>query len=229
MPTVMRRSPVLLATFLLMLPAPLAAQSIPSPFRFIETSHAIGLYAGQLMIDSGELDLGPRSAPIVGARYNLHFTGPLSGEVVVGVSSSERTIYAPAADSEENELLRVGDTDMLLLMAEGGLRFHFTGPRAWNGLAPYGLVTGGIVIDAAGADAREETLPAEQRFDFGPGFAAGVGLGTDFFLTERFSLRAEVRDHIWRLSYPGGISGSGQRESEWTNNIGLTLGGAIHF
>ena len=225
----MRRLSVLPALLLLLLPTILAAQSIPSPFRFIETSHSIGLYGGYLLPDAGSLDLGPKAAPIFGARYNLHFTGPLSGEVVVGISPGERSIYAPATGGAQGQLQHLGDTELMMMMAEGGLRFHFTGARAWNGLAPYGIVTGGIAIDASGLDELEEEIPAEQRFQFGPAFAAGIGLGTDFFLTERFSLRAEVRDHIWRLTHPGGLTESGQRETQWRNNIGLTLGGAIHF
>jgi hypothetical protein len=56
-----------------------------------------------------------------------------------------------------------------------------------------------------------------------------VALGSDFFIGSRFSIRAEVRDHLWSLSYPAGITSSGEQESEWTNNFALTLGGAIHF
>ncbi|MEX2583403.1 MAG: hypothetical protein WD766_09015, partial [Gemmatimonadota bacterium] len=126
-------------------------------------------------------------------------------------------------------LVSLGESDMSLVITEANLRFSLTGRRTWRGFAPFGLLGGGLAADIAGTDEIEAAVAPDQRFEFGPAFAGTVGLGSDFFLTERFSLRIEARDHLWRLTQPGGLTETGARENEWANNVGLTLGGAIHF
>jgi hypothetical protein len=207
----------------------LAAQTIQSPYRHVETSHSVSVFGGFLTTDAGRLDLGPRSARLLGARYSIRLTGPIAGEVTLAFGGSERTVYAPAVVDGEFMLDPLGDADVLMMLGEGGFRFHLTGPRTWHGLAPYGVGTVGLVTDLRRSDPREAAQLPEERFEFGPGFAAGIGLGSDLFLTERFSLRADVRDHLWRLTYPVGLSGTGERENEWRHNFGFTFGGSIHF
>jgi hypothetical protein len=207
----------------------LSAQSIPSSYRFIETRHEVGLYAGYLFIDPGELGQAPESGPMVGARYDIHFTGPLSGEVGLGLLPTNRQVKARSGTS--TTLVDLEETDALLLSAEAGLRFHLTGQRAWRGLAPYALATAGIVADLAGTGALERQIVEEERFTFGPTFAASAGLGSQFFLTDKVSLRVEARDNVWRLSYPDIYRPAGivEEDAEWAHNFGLTIGGAIHF
>jgi hypothetical protein len=220
---------VTLGAVLLLVPAMLAGQTIPSPYTFIETRHAPGLIVAKLITDPGSLDLGPQSALKIGGRYNYRFTGPLSGEVGLSFVPTRRNIYLRPSPEPEVELVALGETDMLLTIAEAGLRFDLPGARVWRGFMPYAVLTGGAAINLSGSDPVEEAIPAEQRFAFGPSFALGGALGTDFFLTERFSLRGEVRDHVWRITHPVGITGTGVRENEWLQNFALTLGGAFHF
>ncbi len=219
---------ILLATALGFMATPLRGQTIESPYRFVETRHSVGFFAGYIDIDPGRLDLAPRSAPIFGGRYDIRFTGPLSGEVGLSFAPSERTIYH-VGDEGDGELVPLAETSTLVGVFEAGLRFHLTGQRTWNNIAPYIVGTGGVVTDLTSNNKGEEVIPSDQFFRFGLGFAAGIGVGSDFFVSDRFSLRVEVRDHIWRLSYPGGISGTGSRETEWTHNFAPTLGGSYHF
>jgi hypothetical protein len=214
---------------LALLPVGLAAQNVPSPYRFLETRHSPGLFAGYLMTDPGDLNFGPHEAALFGARYGLHLTGPLTVEGSLGFSPTQRTLYARTATGSGDALANLGDVDALLLIADASLKLHVTGARAWRGLAPFGVISGGLAADLASADPRESALAEEQRFDFGPSFAASIGLGTDFFLTERLSLRAEARDYLWRFSYPAGLTETGDAETDWTNNYAVTLGAALHF
>lgn len=220
---------VTLALLLAAAPGALEAQAITSPYRFVETRHSAGIFAGYLQTAPGRYDLAPHSAPIFGARYGIRFTGPLSGDVGLGISPTQRTLITRAAAGADDPLLSLGETDMVAVLAEAGLRFHFTGPRTWHGIAPYAVATVGLGGSIRGSDPREEGIDEDARFRFGPTFAAGAGLGTDVFLTERFSVRAEVKDHIWRLSYPIGVTDSGTRENQWRNNFSFTLGGSVHF
>jgi hypothetical protein len=209
---------------------PLEAQQIRSPYRFIDETQSVGVYGGWLFTNPGRLGLGPQNAPILGVRYNARFTGPLSGEVAVSFAPSEREIVGADTVAGVIEAAPTGQlVPMNLLMAEGGLRFHLTGPRAWRGVAPYVLASGGLAVDLSGRTEDDLALPEPQQFRFGPSFAVGLGAGTDLFLTERLSLRLEARNHILRTQIPGGFQGTGRADTEWTNNFALTAGTSLHF
>lgn len=219
---------MLLLSFLgVALPAVANAQAISSPFRYIEARHSVGIYGGYLLTDTGELDLGPQSAPMFGVRYDVRFSGPLSGEVQVGYTRTTRNVYVPSAAGLENPPTLVGDRDMTVVSALGGIRFRFTGSRTWRGFAPFAVVTGGVFDDLIAPGGIDAQLQADQRFSFGPGFAAGIGLGSDVYLTDRLAIRLEARDHLWRLRFPDAFFEEGAEDGEWTHNFGLTIGGSF--
>lgn len=220
--------PLLLAAVLL--PKGALAQEIPSPFRYIEASQAAGAFAGYLQTQRGEYGIGPHSAPVLGLRYDIRFSGPLSGEVALGAISTQRTVVQRVIIEGDSATLRdLDDVNAFLLNAEAGLRFDVTGPRTWHGIAPYAVLTGGVYMDLAGSTELEESIEASQRVDLGPAFAASGGIGTSWFLGQSFSLRLDARDHVWRLTVPEGLTGTRQRESVWTHNVAVTIGGAFHF
>lgn len=220
-----------LALFALLAIVPVAAQgqTIPSSYEYIETRHSIGIFGGYLETDEGRLDLGPKPSPFGGIRYDLNLAGPLYGGIDVGVSPTTRTVYARTANVPNPPLAALGDANAVILMAEPFLRLQITGPRTWKGFAPYVLAFGGFATNLTPGTGREDVITDDQYFRFGPAFAAGAGLGTDFYVTERLSLRLDFRDKLWRLALPVGLTGSAERESEWTHNFALTLGSAIHF
>lgn len=218
----------------------LEAQQIPSPFRYIEETQSAGFFAGYLWTNPAEeptgdggivMELGPRSAPIFGARYNIRFGGPFTGEASLGFIPSERTVYArdTTAATQVPPVEEVGTTGMAILLAEAGVRFHLTGPRTWNGLAPFVVGTGGLVGDLSRTPAAEAGVPPEERFRFGPGFAVALGMGTDWFPTRRLSVRAEARNQLWRVTAPAGLRPEPRENTQWTHNIGVSLGAALHF
>ncbi|HEX2190324.1 MAG TPA: hypothetical protein VHG51_15560 [Longimicrobiaceae bacterium] len=219
----------------------LGAQSIPSSIRYIEPKQSFGVSLGYLFtnpaveINDTQVEFGPQSAPMVDLRYQIRLSGPLSGEVRAGFSPSKRRVYEPT--SEQNPALfvprEVGTQDMALVIGEAGLVFHLTGPRTWNGLAPFVAGTGGVVTDLnRGSDLEEDfNIPETALYDFGPGFAIGLGLGTDWFPTRRLSVRLEARDRFWQIETPQGLANlAGERDvSEWTHNFSVNLGAALHF
>lgn len=210
--------------------APLAAQQINSPYRYIEETQSVELFAGYLFAAAGDPDLGPQSAPLFGATYLIRFSGPISGLLSAGFAPSERTVLANVAGTGSTDpvvLAERGTADAPLLFAEAGLQFRITGARTWNGLAPYLVAAGGLVADL-GDDGGIE-VEDDERFDFGPSLAVRVGGGAEWFASQRLSLRAEARDHIWKISTPDGLLEPGKDDSRWTNNFVLTFGAAYHF
>lgn len=205
------------------------AQSIPSPFRFIEEKNAGSIFAGYLSTDRGTRDLGPHSGPIFGGTYAIHFGGPVYGEAALSGISSARTIFEPVSAGDSISLEEIGETSAFIMLVEAGLRLQLTGERAWRGLVPYLAATGGFATDLAGSPEEEEPLDASDRVEFGPTFTVRAAVGTDVFLTPRLTGRVEASDRIWAVVAPPGITGLNDDDSEWTNNLGLTLGLAYWF
>lgn len=217
----------------------LRAQTIPSPIRYVDPKQSAGISGGYLLtspaveINDEDIEFGPQSGPLVTARYQLRFGGPLSGEARVSFSPTKRKVYAPT-DEPDPELFvpeEVGETDVALLMGEAGLVFHLTGPRTWHGLAPFLAGTGGLAADLAGGSDLEEDIPTTARYEFGPSFALGLGAGTDWFPTRRMSVRLEARDHLWRIEAPSQIANLANANdiTRWTHNFSFSIGAALHF
>lgn len=204
----------------------LKAQSIPSPYRYLEEGQAVTLYGGYLDTDTGERDLGPQSAPVVGVRYNIRFAGPVSGELGTSFMPSRRAVRVRSATGDST-LSTLGEVDAPLLLAEAGLRFQITGPRSWRGFAPFLGATGGLITDLAGTSSVEEEVPEDQRVDFGPAFAVGLSAGTDWYLTRRLSVQLAGRGYLWRFGTPTGFTG--REENDWLRALGGSAGVAFHF
>jgi hypothetical protein len=219
---------LILLGVLSLLPTGLDAQEIRSPYRFIDESNSVGFTTGYFIGDPGSPGVGPHSSMMLGARYTTRLSGPLSGELNLSLVPTQREVIA--YDTIAGQLAPTGEMANLNLgFIEGGLRFHLTGARTWQGIAPFVVLTGGLANNLSGASARDLELPTEQRFRFGQAFTLGFGAGTDVFVADRVSLRLEARDHILRLRVPAGLTEGQRAESMWTNNFGLTLGAALHF
>jgi hypothetical protein len=225
----MRRAPFLifaLAPFLAAVPA-LRAQTVPSPYHYVEKAQSLGIHAGYVAVESGKYDTNPRSGPLIELRYEGRFAGPVSGIVVLGALPTNRPVYTRATGS--STAVRLADASSLLASAEAGLRLSITGPRTWHRLQPSVAATAGFVADLSGRTAEEKQLPGDQLVRLGPAFAVSPSAGTDWFPTERISLDLRVTDHIWRRETPAGLTDHGVKETAWTNNIGVTVGAALHF
>lgn len=235
----MRRSRIALAVLaVLLLGAGTGqAQQIPSPYEYIERTQSLGGFVGYVrtstsleVTDSTDAEFGPRSAPLFGLRYGMRFSGPLSGEASLGFMPTDRKLYAGASatDSVDAVPVETGETTgAALLIGDANLRFHLTGPRTWRGLAPFVVGSGGIVVDVAGTGDAEKEIPETLRFDFGPTFAVGAGVGTDWFPSDRLSLRVELFDKLWNIDAPAGFRS--RARSAWKHNLGATIGAALHF
>lgn len=216
------------------------AQTVPSPFRYIELKSSVEITGGYLFTDpelavndSITAEFGPRSAPMITARYNRRFGGPVSANLGLSFIPSERRVIS-AAEGQDSAFVGVIDTGELvsapIALLEGGIRFHITGDRTFRGLAPYVMGVGGVAAEIGGARGGEKDLPDDERFSFGPSFAVGAGTGLDWFPTPSFSLRTELSYRIWRLAVPEGFATARNADiNEWNGNAGVSVGAAFHF
>jgi hypothetical protein len=143
-----------------------------------------------------------QSGPLFGIRYQVRASGPLSVEASLGVSPTDRRLFTVTVrpDSTFGEPVDLETTvPATIVMADVGLRFHLTGPRTWNGLAPFVVGSGGIVGDARGTfEEEEEDVREEAFFRFGPSFAVGAGVGTDWFPSSNACIRIEAGGRLGR-------------------------------
>jgi hypothetical protein len=71
------------------------------------------------------------------------------------------------------------------------------------------------------------------RFNFGTSFAGQLGAGVEWYLAPRWSVRADARAALWKLTHPTafrlGERGALVPPDEWENNTLLSAGISMHF
>jgi len=211
---------------------PADAQTITSPFDYIQTRQSLGVFGGYVLSPKLDLDIGPHSGPIGGLTYTLQLTGPIGFEGTLGLIASERVVFQnkPNPTNPAQPIATpIDTTGLTLMLAEGGIRFRLTGDRTWHGIAPYVAASAGLIANLSGRTEAEQSIPADEDSRFGPAFAVGAGIGTEWFPTQRLSLRVEARDRLWRVHTPAGFTANGKDATDWTNNVAFTVGAALHF
>jgi hypothetical protein len=210
-----------------LLPIRVEAQTIPSPYRFIEGRHSIGLIGGPFSMGRGELRLGPGSGTAVGAVYGIEVKGPLALEANVLAIRADREIYRPTSTQTIDSM---GSVTPTLVGAEIRLRFTLTGQRTWNGLAPYLFGGGGMVTPTGGRTEIEAEFNDAQYLDFERKGVWSVGAGTRWYPTPKIGIRAEATYRTWVIEVPTAFSlvtlpsGLPPSEEERLGGLSLTVG-----
>lgn len=232
---------VLAATLVVSGVGPTAAQQIRSPYDFVDRSQALTAFGTYVFTDRGVIGIGPHSAPAVGVGYGIRVSGPFTFDSRVALMPTQRTVYDvdPTADPEEIRgdptvgLVEVGTADLTLLLTDLSLRFDLTGPRTWHNLQPYALLGAGAIFRMSAEHAAEEEaeLGPDLRVRFRNGVTGHVGGGVEWHLGERFTLRFDARNLLWRLHVPTGFL-TGARvidDREWVQTGHLNVGGVLRF
>lgn len=215
------------------------AQTIESPYRFIDKKRDLGLFVSYMFTDRGTADLGPSSGPLAGGEFSLRLSNPINLGVYVAYFPSERDVIDP---STENTQQVIGTADLNLLLIAGRLKMYLTGSRTWHRLVPYFYGAAGIAFDVTSTtsclvDANPATckLTARERFDFGTSFLGQIGFALLWLPKQRLGLRITIDNTIWRLTTPDGFYDDGATvnpippKKDWTNNIQLALGAYYFF
>lgn len=163
-----------------------------SPFTDLRTNHTISMQAGYLLGSGGLLGLGPADGPIGGVRYEVRVGAPTELSLGFSFADLERSIVDPNLPPE---VRTSGPFRTHMTFVEGAINLNLTGKKAWHRLAPYAGVFVGL---AFGGTLRTDP----SNFTFDTKFFVGPQLGTRWHLTSKLLIRFEVRDMLWRLSYP---------------------------
>lgn len=208
----------------------ITAQTIPSPYRFIEARQEAGVFVGIQDMGIGRFGFGPEPGPQLGVRYGVDVSGPFGLEGLVRFSPTTRRVIDP----ETADLRDVGEADALMTIAEARIRFSFPGRRTWHGLSPHILFGAGVAFDLAGSQEADDRILIDDRFDFGTSFTGMFGAGVRWIPGGSFTIRADGGLDLWQLETPRGFSAPnrpfvGVEENEWVSGLSFSLGAAIRF
>ena len=212
--------------------APAAAQSIPSPYRYIEERQEIGVFAAPFLGDTGQLDLGPGPGFIAGVRWGIDLSGPLGLEAVGSWVSATRDVINPRRQEGDR---KVAEADVGLIFIDARLRFALTGRRTWHGFQPFIFAGAGVGFDVLGTRPEDGRLPEAERFEFGTQFAGSTGAGFRFLLGRRWVVRADATLFLYQVDTPNGFLDNPNLElgnlpeSEWVSPTYISLGLAFRF
>ena len=218
----------------------LAAQRISSPYRFVERSQDLGLFVGYIFGNQGVAGLGLKGGPTIGGQWGIRLSDPLQITVVGAYLNSERDVINPRSDSG---VVVLGTTPQDLVLISARLHMNLTGARTWHNLIPYFYGGIGFAIDVTGEpgaiclnapqeDIRCQVSP-EDRYNFKSSFLVQFGFGTVWLPFERWGLRFQLQDNLWRIRTPDGWFDPDLEldpfppDVDWTNNIQVSVG--LHY
>ena len=210
---------------------PLQAQSITSPYRFLDTTQEGGFYVAHIAPGEGTLRLGSASGIAFGARYAIILSGPfmIEGDVAY-FPTSHAVLDTLVVDSAFTSL---GDADHSLVVATAGLRVNLTGHRTWNNIQPFLIFGVGGVAEVSRDQDAVNLAPPDARFEFGTSFAGSVGAGIAFVPGDRVAIRLDGRNLLWKIKTPAallrGDTGRVIPTDEWVQNLAFSAGVSILF
>ena len=207
-----------------------AAQTISSPYRFVDDRHEAGAFIAAVPGNRGEMELGPGGGVLFGVRYSIELGGPFALEASSFLLPTDRQIWVPDAEGPRN----LGMADALVGAIDARIRFGLTGARTWNRLNPFVLAGGGIASDLYGRSELEAALPDGVNFRFGPSFLGVLGGGTRWLPAERITARADVILNIWKVGTPDAFLRRDEEfgpvpQQEWTGVPAFSLGISYRF
>lgn len=208
-----------------------AAQEIDSPYRFVDQSQYVNAFAGAIEADRGSLGLGPEGDMAFGVRYGIRLAGPFTVEGAATIFPTSRAIQDTVIAGADTSLVPTGaEADITLGVITAGLRFDLTGPRTWNRLMPFALLGIGAAFPLADDETADEDLDPDVQYDFGTRLVGELGLGVEWFPVERFTLRFDARNMLWKIDAPDGLAASLDAPTdEWVQNFLLSAGVSFRF
>ncbi len=201
-----------------------------SPYRDVPWRQGVTVFTGWFNAASAPASVGPRSAPMVGLRYDIQLAGPAQLSVRSAYVPTERNVLDPRQRAGQRD---VGTRSAPMLLNDLGITVNVTGDRSWHRLVPLLQIGGGTASDL------KPSLDV-GNYSFGTTFALTFGGGVRYVTGGRFEFRADVTDYLYSYRYPGTyfsatqagddpVLAVGSSRSRWRHNAGLTLGVTWRF
>ena len=199
-----------------------------SPFLDLHDNMRIGVMAGWLATGHDVVGVNPKSAPIVGLRYDWAIGGPVFLTSSLFATSTTRTVldYTKSASTRD-----IGNQTTGLFVFNVGLAMSLTGERSWHHLQP--LVNLGVGIATGPGDKQDVS-----GYGFGNQFSFSYGFGVRYVTGKNLEFRADLNQYWWQLKYPQNyrstqgdpvaIKPTGSLDS-YTANTALTIGATIRL
>jgi hypothetical protein len=209
----------------------LAAQTVgslpdQSPFLDLHDGMRFGLVAGWLATGHDAVGVGPKSAPMLGVRYDVAIGGPVYLTGSVFGTSTTRSVFDYTKSAATRD---IGTQSTGLVTANVAIAMSLTGRRTWHHLQP--LVNLGVGVVSGPGD-----KPDISGYQFGTQFSFSYGFGVRYVTGRNSEFRFDLNQYWWQLKYPDlyrstqgdpvAIKPAGSLSS-YTANTALTVGWSI--
>ena len=216
---------------LLALGMPVHAQSISSPYRFLDTSQEAGVFVAHISTGESTLGIHSSSGVAFGARYSIVLSGPFMIEADVMYFPTRHAVLDTLV--VDSAFSRIGEADHSLVIGTAALRLNLTGQRTWNKLQPFILFGVGGVAEVTRDKDAVNAAPQDARIESGTSFAGKVGAGVAFVPASRVAIRLDASNLLWKVKTPAallrGNIGRPIPTDEWVHTLTLTAGVSILF
>ena len=197
-----------------------------SPFHDQPYKQEFTVYGGYFTGAKGAAGVGPRASAITGVRYAIRLGGPVDFQAHLARAWSNRLVIDPTQTGVARDL---GTTSAPVYLGDVGIALNLTGQKTYHRLMPAIGFGAGLASDlGAGTDL--------GGYKFGTPFALTFGGALRYVPGGSFSLRLDVADYLFQLSYPASyfagetpVLPATQSTSQWKHNAVLTLGVSYLF
>jgi hypothetical protein len=210
---------------------PAHAQSITSPYRFLDSSQEAGLFVAHISTGESTLGINSSSGVAFGGRYSIVLSGPFMLEADVMYFPTRHAVLDTLV--VDSAFSRIGEADHSLVIGTAALRLNLTGQRTWNKLQPFILFGVGGVAEVSQDKDAVNAAPQDARFEFGTSFAGKVGAGVALVPFEGAAIRLDASNLLWKVKTPAALLrediGRPIPTDEWVHNLTFTAGVSIFF
>lgn len=199
-----------------------------SPYNDLEFGQELTALFGYVKARHDPAGIAPKSAPMIGLRYEISLVGPLALSTDVTAAFMSRDVVDPekplATRSQGTQTATTYAADVALAM-------NLTGRKSWHHLVPQVRAGLGVM--------RSDAKDATSGFAFGTPFAFTFGGGLKLVSAGHLQVRGDITDRVFKLSYPDpyyrltsdntSVVSTSTPRSFYTHHAALTIGVSYLF
>lgn len=200
-----------------------------SPYRDIEFRQDVSLFTGYFSAQRDRVGVAPRSAPMVGVRWDIRIGGPAWFTVRAAGVASQRTVIDPRRSVATRV---IGEESTPIGLLDANIFVQLTGQKSWHRLIP--VIGAGLGVASDFKSSRDV-----GNYQFGTPFAFNLGGGVRYVPDGRWTFRVDATDYLYRIKYPDlygvrapdgtFVIGAGEEFSQWTHNLALSIGASYQL